>query len=472
MIKTTINQTDQTRALIVFILIVSILILFYSMYVVNDIVSRDQWGFLSLIQDYKSGDFDIISLWETHSQQRTPLYKLWFLLNANAFHLNTYIDIYIGIMSICIMVFVIIRDSGFLKTWLSNRYAFLSLMAIILTSFNLNQWSQLTYGLNAFQDLFGTLCLVGMFFYIRKALYLNFTSTRAIYLFLIIMSFSLFIGEVRTPAAAIAAFGACFILLLETPSKRLRLSKYLVVIFSAFAISQLIYWLVPPSTIHLTKNGVNQGLFDQTLNAISYFLVFMANGIIPATIIKAKLSIVAIQLIGGMAVLMMTSVVYWSIKNKIYKDNPIPLMMIIFSVAYAMELLVARFNLGFGLNNAMAPRYVNEVIVGYIGVVWSAGLLLSKHNIRLQTLQRFNILSVLVVFSLVPLISSVVVINYAKYQRKANENFLVQVKDIANRKDGVSKTLPKWACNHQVACLNGIDFLKQNDLNAFRMPYK
>ena len=65
---------NQKNILLIATSVAAFVIIVYSSYITNDVITRDQWRFLSIIEEYKEGKFGFASIWESHSQQRTPLY--------------------------------------------------------------------------------------------------------------------------------------------------------------------------------------------------------------------------------------------------------------------------------------------------------------------------------------------------------------------------------------------------------------
>lgn len=346
----------------------------FSWLTADTMVSRDQWYFIPMVRDYLTGNFHVFSLWETHSQHRTPGYKLLFLMDAGFFRLNMRTEVMLGLAALTVSVLLLIRrfrDTLPMDSKPANLWLGLASFAIV--GFNLNQWYDTTYALTAFGGYAGILCFVTLWLMLDTRLR-HVERSEGITSLCLMLAFTLmvFAGGIG-PALIASMLGVvAVVMLLERKS-----GKAAVILFAWVALCasacELVYW--GTGGIHITtphSQPFSQVLIQNPSSVLQYLLLSFASSIIPADAMEKHFQGLGhtLNLMVGAGVICLYLGCAWIyLRLRMWKVSYLPAFLIAFSTLFVLSTLAVRLP-ATGLEAATAPRYVLYSQLGNLGCLW------------------------------------------------------------------------------------------------------
>lgn len=340
----------------------------------NTALIQDQWHFMPMIRDYFAGQLHAYSLWETHSQHRTPGYKLLFLADAAFFGLNMRLEIMLGFAALTGSALLLMRRfQDTLPANTSSGVALLGLLAIALTGFNLNQWADLVYALTAFGGYAGILCFVWLWLTLDTLLRSSASRWQAAYLSLA-LAFTLTVFAAGTGPALIASLllVPVGIMLIE---RRVDKQQLMLLAWLAFCslICELVYW----RTGGMAPLGPVSGSFISVLlhdprSVAEYLLLAYASSVIPADAMAKHFDGLgqAIDLLAGTCIICLYAACgFLYLRMRMWKQSYLPAFLMAFSTLLILSTLMVRLP-STGVGASEAPRYVLYSQMGFIGCVW------------------------------------------------------------------------------------------------------
>lgn len=346
----------------------------FSWLAASTMVSRDQWYFIPMVRDYLTGDFHLFSLWETHSQHRTPGYKLLFLLNADFFRLNMRIDVMLGLVALTSSVLLLMRrfrDTLPIESKAAPLWLGLASFAVI--GFNMNQWYDTTYALTAFGGYASILCFVVLWLMLDTQLRHTGSSLGVASLCLMLAFTLMIFAGGMGPALIMSMLGVSALAMLVEH----KLDKAAIVLLAWLALSaaacELVYW--GTGGIHLStphSQPFTQVLARNPSSVLQYLLLSFASSTIPADALEKHFHglghTISLLMGAGMACLYI-GCTWIYLRLRMWKTSYMPAFLIAFSTLFILSTLAVRLP-ATGLEAATAPRYVLYSQLGNLGCLW------------------------------------------------------------------------------------------------------
>lgn len=339
-------------------------------YTDSNVVTRDQWSFLGVIEHYEKSTLTFDDIWEGHSVHRTPAYKALFLLDAAWFHLNVILESYLGVICLALSaLYLYLRyseTSGRDTRRSTVQLSFLVLCAIL---FSFNQWALYTYSLSALDSFLGNLCFIAAWFHLDRQLdkdkaSLGFEVGFSSIFILLLMCF----GEGRTPAIIATTLAVMIFRNLSGNQGSPRSAwRFFAILSAACVIAVLLYFGVGkpvPGAASFIEDTLKDPLGDA-----KYILMAMEISVV-STYTNANFHDYLDYLIGFLvfAGYVVAFWLYW--KQGMVRKARMPLFLMLYSLMYLGLILIGRYRLPPGQQAAPYPRYVTDLQLGIIGMVW------------------------------------------------------------------------------------------------------
>ena len=341
----------------------------------NTMISRDQWHYIPMIQDYFTGHFHLFSLWDTHSQHRTPGYKLLFLGNAIFLGLNMRFEIMLGAAALILTVVVLMKrfwDS--LPSGTPLATALIGLLAIAMASTSLNQWADLTYGLTALAGYAGILCFVWLWLMLDSQLRLGTSRWKTTALSLALAFTLLVFAGGMGPALIVSLIAVPFgVMLLEHRVEKGKLAL-LASLMLCSIICELLYW--GTSGIRLTSPHSQSFMtvfMQQPSLAPEYLLLAFTSSVLHANVLERHYPVYGrdINLVVGTLIFCIYALsAFCYLRLRMWKTSYMPAFLMMFSVLFIFSTLLVRLP-SSGIDTAEAPRYVQYSQLGFVGCLWT-----------------------------------------------------------------------------------------------------
>lgn len=346
----------------------------FSWLAAGTMVSRDQWYFMPMVRDYFTGNFHVSSLWETHSQHRTPGYKLLFLLNAHFFGLNMRVDVMLGLATLTVSVLLLMRRfRDTLSTESKAVPLWLGLASFAVAGFNLNQWYDTTYALTALGGYAGVLCFVILWLMLDTRLrHAEGDWEVKSPCLMLVFTLMVFAGGMG-PALIASILGVtAIVMLLER-----KLDKAVLVLLAWLALCavacELVYW--GTGGIHIAtphSQPFTRVLIHNPSSILQYLLLSFASSLIPADAMEKHFRGLGqtLNLLTGVGVFCLYLGCTWIyLRLRMWKTTYLPAFLIAFSTLFILSTLAVRLP-ATGLEAATAPRYVLYSQLGNMGCLW------------------------------------------------------------------------------------------------------
>lgn len=429
----------------------------------NRVITRDQWFFLPMLQDFFAGHFHAGSLWVTHSQHRTPAYKLLFLLDAVFLRLDLRFEIMLGMIALGLSVLLLMRhfrDS--LPDTLAPPQARLGLACIALIGLSLNQWANFVYALEALSG-YARLALFVAFWIaldvrLRRGASPGVTAALAALLAFILLGWAAAHG----PAYLVATFLCSATALWLDAGDSRRGFKLLGWLAVSAAASEAVYWLAGPlAPLSGSAGGLMHAVLRTPWRVVEYGLMALCSSAMPIEGMQNHgfpyaLSLLLGALIG--AAYLAAGICF--VRARLWRATCLPAFLMSYSLLTIASIFLARF-MKEGLENASAPRYVMDTQLGLIGCFWTLFLWRARRIPTTSLMDRVTAVPIL--FSAILLLEAVIagmIWQHNAYQRELFQQAVEQVRaeDFAQ---------PNWVCPDATLCRSGTEFLKRERLNIF-----
>lgn len=346
----------------------------FSWLAADTVVSRDQWYFISMVRDYLTGNLHLFSFWQTHSQHRTPGYKLLFLLNAGFFGLNMRVEVMLGLAALTASVLLLMRRfRETLPTESRTTASWLGLASLAIFGFNLNQWYDTTYALTAFGGYAGVLCFVTLWLMLDTQLR-HIGSSLGIASLCLMLAFTLMVFAGGLGPALIASMLGVVVIVMLLEGK---LEKTTLVLLAWLALCastcELVYW--GTGGIHIAtphSQPFSQVLVENPSSVLQYLLLSFASSIIPADAMDKHfhgLGHTLNVIVGAGVICLYLGCAWIYLRLRMWKTSYLPAFLIAFSTAFILSTLAVRLP-ATGLEAATAPRYVLYSQLGNLGCLW------------------------------------------------------------------------------------------------------
>lgn len=340
----------------------------------NTAIIEDQWYFMPMIRDYFAGQFHLFSLWVTHSQHRTPGYKLLFLANAIFFKLDMRLEAMLGLVALTGSVLLLMkRFQDTLPPSTPYMTALLGLTAIGITGFNLNQWGNLVYSLTALAGYTGILCFVWVWLMLDTQLRSDAgpgkTAGLCLALLFTLVSFAAGMGPALIVSLLLVPVA---IMLIER-----RASKGTLTLLGWLALCSLvfetIYWFTGGIKLSSPHTLPFMTVFLQDpVSVLEYLVLAFAGSVMPAEAMEKHLHGPGrmLDLLAGVNVICLYAVCgYTYLRLHMWKASYLPAFLMMFSALFIVSTLVVRLP-SAGLNTSETPRYVLYSQLGFVGCLW------------------------------------------------------------------------------------------------------
>lgn len=448
-------------------------VLTYAGYVNDGSVSRDQWEFLPVLDSFLSGSMDWGELWKSHSEHVKPGYKLLFLLNGKYLGLDLMLEIWVGLLLLGLTVWLTLRElqrsfagaAG--PAWLAALTLFTA--GVVLMSFN--QWANYTYSLLALGGFAGTLLQVGFMAGFSRSLREDVGPARMAGLTLVVLLAVLGFAGARSPAM----IGACATVLVLAwwlePVARARLKRGALPLLALGILSIVLYfYLLYSHNERMQRVGSDLStVLTQPVGAVAYLSRMLAESMFD---IRQALHFVSGDLLRAAYALAGYAMLAWALWRyfaaRLWQKSWLPLLLILYSVLFALEVLLGRYGLGRDVDDAVAPRYVFDSHLWIVGVVWIAGLEWSRHAGE-AALPRWRRAAPAAVFALVlatEAMNAGGTLLIAPYQAR-NQRMATQALQAAAQGASLAGQ-PRWVCAHERLCDMGLATLTRYHLNLAR----
>lgn len=448
------------------LVILAAIVLLFSATLVADVVTRDQWHFLSLIEHFYNGTLTFGEFWNSHSAHVKPGYKLLFLLNGVALGLNIKLEIYVGLIELFAISLLLYRR--YRLTFPSTDTPWLSIagfLTIATVLFSFNQVATFDYGLLALGGYTGTLLTIGSFLLADSAARPGRTLPLCTATGVVVLFDLLGFAGARGPAILLALLIATGLRAwLDTDGRRAEV-KSLVAVAIAAVIGESVYWSLLQNP---GGGGLGTSITDllhHPLDIARYLSLGAASSIVHVDALRSQLGVpIGSQIWLGVPVLAATAfALYLYFSRHIWRSTSVPLMLIIYSACFLGESMAARFST-FGIANAASPRYVFDLMPGLIGLLW-----ILFHSAAVASLHRRRAwIAGAAVAMLIAVgcqgLNAWFQYRIAIYQYNANARAAQQV-FTGNFKQS-------WVCPSVTLCTQGREILRKHQLSVFRPGYR
>lgn len=427
-----------------------------------DTVMRDQWRFMPMVDHYYSGQLDVDDLLKSHSNHIKVGYKLVFLATATLFKLDMSKERLFGILSLaalCLLMFHnMLAGSLGRRPWVLMGTYF----AILLLSFSTVRWNYFQYSLLSVTSFTGWMIFLGFWLagerYCRSTVKPGRAYLALAFLLLALAVFGF--GGGRSPALIlVTALGFGAFAWLE-PGPRRRSLTFLAVLLAAALACETGYWALVGHYAKETDVGAGyHSVLADPAGALVFGLRALTASVLHSEWLNWLTPGAETAIGGGILLLHLLALVLY-IRIKGWRESLVPLMLMLYGGCFVAELIIARFGLGF--DNATAPRYVAETLMGLLGCVWIFGMWISrlsefngKHALRLTGV-------------LVTAVAALQLVNYhyaGQMQRAEKKKFVQQV---AYLRQGDYADLAAWYCPSPELCRSGDAILRRYGLEPYR----
>lgn len=430
----------------------------------NRAIIEDQWYFLPMVQDYFAGQFHLFSLWATHSQHRTPGYKLLFLLNAVFFNLDMRLETMFGLAALAAGLLLIMwRFRETLPEATPPATRLLGLLSIAIIACNLNQWSDLVYSLTALAGYVSVLCFVVIWLVLDTRLRRGVNG----YGFLLLC-----LGTAFTLLTFAAGMGPAFVAsLIAVPAAAMWAQRrfepttirLLAWVGLYAAVCEALYW--GTGGIHLSNPHVPSFLGLATAHpaqALQFLVLSYAASLMPADAMEKHLPVFGrdLNLIVGLGVICLyAGCTYRYCRLRLWETSYVPAFMMAFSTFFILSTLVTRLPTA-GVQGSEAPRYVLYSQLGLIGCLW---VMYQWCGSDAPSGRLRHFANPVFIFGATTLLYSLGLASLWSYHPQAVLNKEIAVHEVLSGDFGTTD----WVCLDQTLCVAGRKTLQQYGLNVF-----
>ncbi|HET7396339.1 MAG TPA: hypothetical protein VFK12_07855 [Gammaproteobacteria bacterium] len=444
-----------------------ILVSWYAWSIDASFISRDQWRFLDMVDNYLSGTLDWQDIWSSHSEHVKPGYKLLFLFNAKYLGLNLLVEIFAGLALLAATVVLVLREMATSFNGARSIFVSFTLLTtgVILMSFN--QWANYVYSLLALGGFGEMLLQIAFLCGFSRALTSGVTRAGLLWLVVILLLCVWGFSGARSPAL----IGACVIVTLLAifldPGIRSRIWRHALplIMVGIFAIG--IYLVL------LDSNRSNGGglvyrvldVLDNPLGAIAYIYGMLANSMLNIDAVAWHHAILEnILAVLGSAVLIWALWRYFAARH--WRVTWVPLLLILYSGIFVLEVLIGRFGSDHSaLHGTIVPRYVFDSHLWMVGVAWIIGLDWVAGPARFW--RRVPLVSIMTLLLAIEIANLNYTVKLAHYQVRSNAKVTGLLKEIVAGRQ-TTDVLPRWECPNAKLCAHGMEILKKYHLNVAR----
>lgn len=433
----------------------------------SDFVSRDQWHFLPVVDHYLSGQFDWRELWQSHSEHVKPGYKLLFIWNARYLGLDLQLEIMTGMALLGFATLLLVRE---MRRPAEGDAALpvlaWSAAAVIMLSFN--QWANFGYGLLALGGFGGTLILLGLFIGFSRLLLRGLTPA-ALAGWVLLLALGIFgFSGARSPAVVGSCLLAALLAWLLDPSARARILRYALPLLALGAAGIGVYLglLQLPPGRHMALLDELRFIAGDPVGAATYISGILAESMLDLTDVRRSLHVQAE--VWGLALLgygMLAWCLWRYFRARLWLRSWVPFMLIAYSAAFTLEILVGRYGSGNGvLQGSMVPRYVFDSHLWMVGCAWILGLDWALSGTPRLKHVATALLALLVALEVGNLYS---VERMAASQARAVAGAQAKLRAVAAGTQA-AEDLPAWACPSPPLCQQGVATLVKYHLDIAR----
>ena len=445
---------------LIIIVILSVSVLLFTYLYHSEYVRADQWRFLELyIIPIYQNSFHVASLWIDHHPQ--PLTALLFIISAEYFHLSINLFSYIGIFSkIIFFIFFLYLLNTSITTWQQKSQ---SLLMIVVASifFSLKSINEYHWGLVTLSN-FWFLVLLGMYFYMDRALKYNVYKNGIVFGLLVLC---LLIGAKDFATIGLLGSAIFLLVLLLFSDKR----KKAIILFLILAVSFLlfkIFW----AYLNVEPQHVSKLLFDfnslNILGALRSLAAALLSGFVNISMLQAYgVSDTYILLTGYMVLAAYMYILFAYLKDKLFDTNSIPLLLILYLFLFIVAIFLFRFfPIGSEIDWRLAsPRYTKVYEIGAIALIWAYAILFNKKK-------RSNFFTcILYIFGIILFILNILSVfkawDFSKYLVSTNTKIEKSLLECFENNE-TCDNLPKWLTGGSFT-QEKILFLQKNQLNVF-----
>lgn len=343
------------------ILIFSIYI-FYLNNVGENVIFMDQIRFVNeFIEPLYNHTLTFSDLIYTKSGHMILGYHLIFIINTLFFNLNTMLEA--NVAAIILFIGTIILTRYYLNNFpIDRNIVFFSYTTLILVIFGLGKWSKILLSMGI-QDSIEFLFIIVVCILLDKIIIKRDFSSKIKILLIIISSIHLVFFSIDTFIGLY--FVIFFIISLMTVFNFIinkKVSKFNIIYLltiSSGILFQLMYIIA--------NNKESIKLLDFS-NMILFYIRGLASFLINQELARAYLSDNFILILGLITASIFFASIIIYLKNKMYKQSLLPLLLIAHSLSYLTLVTIGRSS--YGDDVGMASRYGGRYMTGLIGVIW------------------------------------------------------------------------------------------------------
>ncbi|MBD3362744.1 hypothetical protein GF362_03425 [Candidatus Dojkabacteria bacterium] len=355
-----------------------------------DIVYMDQIRWVnSDVEDFLENDFNYSSLWEPiNGSHRTPIKRMMFLLNAKYFHLNTFVERYIGLfMLVCtgILLYYYYRQS--LPKEIKSLKAQVGYGLLIMILFSLSQWALIHLSMGGFTMFKNFLYMIywGILNYFLKQ------RVKGFYTLLILVLSIILLTSILGSGSILSLIGTTIIVFIINAIFQKRVDKNFIISMVAIIFTGIICLVFYSRG---TDSVGGQGVFGRIeyltgnfVKVLEFIALTLSSSVLHSR--HGEFRLLWFEIFMGLGVFLLHLYsLYTFFKHKFYKKSYIPIFIQISSWITIIGILVVRFA-EFGESVGKSPRYITHLQYGVIAIVWI--LLIKFFSEKISDHNRFGI---------------------------------------------------------------------------------
>jgi hypothetical protein len=425
------------------------------------VISRDQWRFLPMVQDWYAGRFQWDSLWLSHSQHRTPGYKLEFLLNAIIFRLDMRVEVMLGAMLLAGAVLLLARH--FLKTLpaMPAMQRMLAAAAVAWLALSLNQWDSLVYGLGAVSGFGHVFFFVLFWLWLDASLHRDPSPRDVVGLTALLAFVLLFWAAGHGPALLASVTAALLVTGYGGGMASPRRTRLYAALAAAAILAELVYWLAGPLAPVRSSSAAHIGqMLAAPGRVVEFLLMALSGSALPVSGMEHHGWPHGLTLFLGAAIGATYAIcIVAFIRRRLWSVSYVPAFLMAYSLLEIASVLMVRF--GEGQATAAAPRYVLDNALGLLGCFWTLVLWQAAQPRLDAAWRKYGVPGLSAAALLTAVAASAMLWGHLGEQRRNVQAAVQQVR-------AGDFEAQDWICPDVQLCAEGVEFLRRERLNIFR----
>ncbi len=442
-------------AVLIYLILLVVNCLLFSYLNAIPYVMADGWRFIyKYLIPWSNGSLTLPNLFQDHHP--SLIIPFMFILNAECFDLRMNYEGMIGVVFIIFCSFLMISQiRKYSKSYLSiigMATVSMSLLCSVVYT-----WSLVTIGY--IQFFFFML----LYLNIEKAMQTN--NAKFISQYFLLVLFVLFFGD----SAKLFVISFSFVVFVDYILVRDK--KYIFLLF-VFIISMITIKIIY-AQLSVTEVYSGQSLFskiDKIIYHFPEFVTYIGIGLLSAWVnivdLKKNMNgnVVFIEFLGFTVIAVYCFTIYFYYRYKLNQVNKLPIIFILVSLLSALAAYIFRYNPEIQTPiSANIPRYYRIYSSGMIGVFWVCTYLKEKKSKKIRSAVIF--LMMILIFS--HIYGNFSSWNQSKYIKKTMERVGSVLIDNGNGNFEKKPPIFILGKNYPQPYMDGLSFLKENELNLF-----